>query len=324
MTIDATKPLATDLVSAIDDYIREDRDQINELWTAVVAANATETTHVMGLGEFALEIGTDLADVILEVISLTAAGAVNLIQITGGSGGMVKIIRAGDGNVTIKHNASYINLIDGIDLTLTAGDTISLINTGGDPATSVNGVWIEWTRTGAAVGEINTMSNAGTGAGQVYKQKTGVDFELRNIAAGSGIVVTNGASDITIASSGGGAGEITQTTINMGVGDTSLVTGVDLSNVINEIVVLTADAAVNLTTMLLALSGAIKTIVAADDDVTIIQDKASTTGGTFSLNSPAGVDLELQTGDVISFVNIGGDGLLAQGYWHEMYRTLRV
>ncbi len=32
MTIDATEPLGTDLVSSLDSYIREDRVEINLLW----------------------------------------------------------------------------------------------------------------------------------------------------------------------------------------------------------------------------------------------------------------------------------------------------
>ena len=324
MTIDASKPTGTDLVSSLADYIQADREQINLLWTAIVAANATYTACEMGAGEFALVIGTDLKDTIIETVGLTATMAVDLMQITNGSSGMVKLVRAGDSNVTVKHNDSYIALVGGSDLAFTEGDMLVLVNVGGVPASSINGVWYEVTRSGAAVGEINTASNVGSGAGQVFKQKTGVDLELKTVLAGSGITVTNNVSDITIASSGGGAGQISYNAENMVNGQTALVTGTNLTNVINEIVHLTADVAVNLTTMTLGLAGAIKTIIAGDDDVTIVQNKTSVTGGTFSLNSPAGVDLEMQTGDVLTVVNISGDGTLVHGYWRELYRTLRV
>ena len=271
MTIDATSPLGTALVSSLDDYIREDRAQINLLWAAITAANSTETTHVMGLGEFAMAVGTDLEDVILEAIALTAAGAVDLMQITGGSGGMIKVIKAGDGNVTVKHNTSYIALDGATDLTLASGNILGLINIGGDPDTSVNGVWYELFR-----------------------------------------------------ATGSGSGNATYTAVNMAAGQTALVTGTDINNVRIEVIGLTADAAVNLTTMTLGEAGCIKHIIALDDDITVVNNTASTSGGTFYLNAPTGVNLAMSTRDVLSVTNIGGDGSLVHGYWLELNRKLQV
>ena len=271
MTIDATKPLATDLVSAIDDYIREDRAQINALWAALVAANCTETDHEMGAGEFALEIGTDLEDVILELVNLTGAAALNLMQITDGSGGMIKVIKAGDNNITVKHNASYIYLSGESDFNLSTGDVLVLINSGGDPDSSINGVWYEVARSTGSVVWANTY-----------------------------------------------------TAHNMSVGDTSLDVGDDLANVGTETVGLTADGAVNLTYITDGRAGMIKYILALDNNITLVQNEASTTNGTFFMNAPAGVDLAMNTGDIVAFVNVGGNGSTVDGYWRELFRTLHV
>ena len=54
-------------------------------------------------------------------------------------------------------------------------------------------------------GENNTASNIGTGAGQPFLQKTGINLEFRNIKAGVGIVITQDGQDIIINAIGGGA-----------------------------------------------------------------------------------------------------------------------
>jgi len=199
MTIDATKPLATDLVSSLDDYIREDRVQINELWQAIVAANATETTHEMGAGEFYLEIGTDLENVILELINLTATAAVNLMQITGGSGGMLKVIRAGDSNVTVNHHSSYISLNGAASLSLATGNILVLINKGGDPDSSINGVWYEVCR---SVGNV-TWASAYTAVNMSVGQTTlDMTDQLKDVGVETVGLTADGAVNLTYITDG--------------------------------------------------------------------------------------------------------------------------
>lgn len=104
-----------------------------------------------------------------------------------------------------------------------------------------------------------------------------------------------------------------------------LTVGSELENTSMEIVELTGDGAQTLSSIESGRAGQIKQIMAQDDNITLAQDKSSTTGGSFSLNSPSGEDLQLNTSDVIVLVNVDGDGgTTSHGYWQEMYRTLAV
>lgn len=122
---------------------------------------------------------------------------------------------------------------------------------------------------------------------------------------------------------GGGIVVPDYTAINMAAGQTSLIVGTDLSVGGLEIVGITADAAVNLTVITNGIAGQVKCLIALDNDITLIQD-TGTTGGTIYLNSPVGVNLNINIRDVLSLVNIGGDGDTVDGYWLELYRKLQV
>ena len=53
-------------------------------------------------------------------------------------------------------------------------------------------------------GETNTASNVGAGDG-VFKQKVGVDLEIKTLIGGTNVTITNNTNDLTINASGGGS-----------------------------------------------------------------------------------------------------------------------
>ncbi len=84
-------------------------------------------------------------------------------------------------------------------------DKFLMFDSNGDPAVASD----------VEVGEQNTMSNVGTGTGQVFKQKSGVDFEMKTIQGGNLINVSDDTSEVTVnttaeintnSNSGSGAG----------------------------------------------------------------------------------------------------------------------
>lgn len=58
---------------------------------------------------------------------------------------------------------------------------------------------------GASSGEANTASNVGGGA-EVFKQKSGIDLEMRTLVAGANVNITQNANTLVISSTGGGGG----------------------------------------------------------------------------------------------------------------------
>lgn len=75
------------------------------------------------------------------------------------------------------------------------GTLWSLITTG-----VVNTDPLIWTQTGApGLGEANTASNVGTGAGLLFKIKSGLDLVFKTVKAGSSkVTVTNNTDDVTL------------------------------------------------------------------------------------------------------------------------------
>ena len=162
-------------------------------------------------------INAGSAVIIRDGVLLSAAASIIYLTTpaTGGSGEVntASNVTSGGGIGLFKQKTGvdleFKSLIAGTNITLTAG---------------ANDITID----AAGGGEANTASNVGTGAGQVFKQKTGVDLELKTIKAGTNITVTNNADDITIDASGGSGEVNTASNLGSGEGVFAQKTGVDL------------------------------------------------------------------------------------------------
>lgn len=147
MSLNASLPAdASTILSELNALIREERAAINALETAVSALGGVITSDTdldMGAGTTYITNDVDLGDQALEVVNLSADGACNLAEIRGGRAGQIKIFRCTDGNVTFVNSATNIVLNRTGNLTSASGVILSLINSGGDPTTNVDGTWYE-------------------------------------------------------------------------------------------------------------------------------------------------------------------------------------
>ena len=151
MTVDATKPLGTDLVSTLDDYIRENRLEINSLWSAVGGGFAFPdyTAIALTAGQTSLDIDTQLSGAGMEILGMTTVAAgESLSTITGGTAGQIKVMIALDDDVTLVQDTGgtggtlFMNAPSGVNLNIQTRDVITFVNIGGDGST-VNGYWLE-------------------------------------------------------------------------------------------------------------------------------------------------------------------------------------
>ncbi len=125
---------------------------------------------------------------------------------------------------------------------------------------------------------------------------------------------------INALSSGSGVG-ITDLTIAAGA--VALTVGTDLGLFGFEIVIVDADAAVNIANILGGTQGQTKVFVFQDNNVGIVDGLA--VGGAIYLNQlPALSTFSAQANDVLALVNVGGDGSTVQGYWKELFRQVAL
>ena len=113
------------------------------------------------------------------------------------------------------------------------------------------------------------------------------------------------------------------TNLDIAAGTTSLSVGTDLLAVGHEIVIVTGLGVAILATILGGTDGQMKTFIFQDANIDLIDGAKS--NGKFYLNQlPALSNFEPQQDDVLTLVNIGGDGASVYGYWKELYRNLSI
>ena len=149
---------------------------------------------------------------------------------------------------------------------------------------------------GGGGGEVNTASNVGTGTGKVFKDKVVSDLRFKSVAAGTGITVTNGVDDVTIATTAQN-----NTASNLGTGE-----GLFASKAGSDLQFKSVKAGANVTISSDATSITI-------DSGTLSAGEANTAsnlgGGAPLYDSKSGVDLRFRSllaGTGISVSSVGG------------------
>jgi len=144
MTVDASVPTNTNFGNELAAYIKENRTEINSLWTAVGSLSALPVFSELVAAAGIIEVGTHCEDVFLETIRISAAAPLNVTMISNGREGMIKILLANGNNITLIHSADFV-LAGADDVNINDGDSIWLINIDGDPGVD-NGTWREINR----------------------------------------------------------------------------------------------------------------------------------------------------------------------------------
>jgi len=118
---------------------------------------------------------------------------INVFILQGSSVGFPTIGGGGTGEINTGSNVGAGDGVfkqkTGVDLefkTLIGGTNTTITNNANDLTIDVTGT-----------GEVNTASNVGTGDG-VFKQKTGVDLEMKTLIGGTNVTIVNNANDLTI------------------------------------------------------------------------------------------------------------------------------
>lgn len=117
--------------------------------------------------------------------------------------------------------------------------------------------------------------------------------------------------------------DIVFTELTIGAGITSLAIGTDLSAATEENIKIDALGASTFYQITGGIAGQVKTFIIQDNNISFLDGPKLT--GQFYLNQlPALSTLGTQQDDVITLINIDGDGAGNDGYWKEVSRQLSV
>lgn len=115
---------------------------------------------------------------------------------------------------------------------------------------------------------------------------------------------------------------LTVTQVAALTGTRDLVTGTNVSDVSIEIIRLTGAALSIIRGITGGRDGQIKVFIAEDTNVGLTDGDGNFDNGRLYLNQTAGTVYNIDTGEVIAIVNIGGDpDSDADGFWQELFRT---
>ncbi len=103
---------------------------------------------------------------------------------------------------------------------------------------------------------------------------------------------------------------------------TSLSVGSDLASVTDEYLKVSALGAVAISTIIIGTAGQVKTFIFQDTNISLV-DGTKDSGKLF-LNQTALSTWNPAINDILSIINIGGDGSTNYGYWIELYRKVAV
>jgi len=147
MTLDATVPADSDLISVFANYLRGTRTAVNTLETTVAGLGAIATVSTVTInGSTTLITGTHVEDVPFEIIIITATGSETLNNITGGTEGQIKFIWLLSGSLTFADDDAKLSNNGDADFVGATGDVIAYVNKNGDGA-GTDGYWHELFRT---------------------------------------------------------------------------------------------------------------------------------------------------------------------------------